>query len=160
MWQGPPTSPQVCSWSSWWLLVSCAANLWHECAHLNWLGFVLVIFRVLLAQTPSRDTQQAGQLDFAHGMRDTCASSCIWCVMQYQQSLGMSTNIFRRQTRPRKKTMANLDNVRRTIYICDIASKANDPHVRHTMLCILQACGPVWSAEECLPSGRQAAVQA
>ena len=66
-----------------------------------------------------------------------------FCVfMQYQQSLGISTNIFRRQTRPKKKTMANLDNVRRTIYICDIASKASYPHEPHTMLCILPACVP------------------
>lgn len=62
--------------------------------------------------------------------------------MQYQQSLGMANNIFRRQTRPKKKTMANLDNVRRTIYICDIASKAIHLLKPHAMLCILPACEP------------------
>ena len=69
--------------------------------------------------------QQAGQLLSLLILSGTCFRHHVFRVfMQYQQSLGMSTNIFRRQTRPKKKTMANLDNVRRTIYICDIASKA------------------------------------
>lgn len=40
----------------------------------------------------------------------------------------MAQNAFRRQTRPKKKTMQHIshqENIRRTIYICDIASKAS-----------------------------------
>ena len=46
--------------------------------------------------------------------------------VQYQQPMGMAQNVFRRPMRPKKKAgqhVANPDNVRRTIYICDIASK-------------------------------------
>ncbi|CAK0784249.1 hypothetical protein CVIRNUC_007453 [Coccomyxa viridis] len=64
---------------------------------------------------------------------------------QYQQSLGISTNIFRRQTRPKKKTMANLDNVRRTIYICDIASKVTEAEVAQHFA----DCGQIMDCRVC-----------
>ena len=71
--------------------------------------------------------------------------------VQYQQPMGMAQNVSRRPMRPKKKAgqhVANPDDVRRTIYICDIASKVRraTAHCRALYLCPWPARKP-----SCLP---------
>ena len=133
--------------SSGLLLVNLVAACRFRCQNCGIDVLILIVvlisicwYFVLLRDVPAWahpeiHIQQGGQLLLESAlMSSTCFHRHVSGVfMQYQQSLGISTTILRRQARPKKKTMANLDNVRRTIYICDIASKANHPHEPHTM---------------------------
>lgn len=67
---------------------------------------------------------------------------------QYQQPMGMAQNVFRRPMRPKKKAgqhVANPDNVRRTIYICDIASKVTEAEVAQHFA----DCGDIMDCRVC-----------